>query len=68
MSTVDIVINVDTRITKFIVVDTVDMVDSMVTMCTVDTVYYVDIMFYVVTFIMEIRSALSVNVCIEQIV
>ena len=54
MSTVDIVINVDTRITKFIVVDPVDMVDSMVTMCTVDTVYYVDIMFYVVTFIMKI--------------
>ena len=68
MSTVDIVINVDTRITKFIVVDTVDMVDSMVTMCTVDTVYYVDIMFYVVTFIMKIQSALSMNVCIEQIV
>ena len=67
MSTVDI-INVDTRITKFIVVDTVDMVDSMVTMCTVDTVYYVDIMWYVVTFIMKIQSALSMNVCIEQIV
>ena len=68
MSTVDIVINVDTRITKFIVVDTVDMVDSMVTMCTVDTVYFVDIMWYVVTFFMKIRSALSMNVCIEQIV